>query len=545
VGTPVDLNLPFKNNLEVNMTKIKSLILGSAAGLIAIGGAQAADLPVKAKAVEYVKICSLYGAGFYYIPGTDTCIKIGGQIRLDTTFNGGTYDTPYIQGGAGGNNLYTKDYVHTRARIGLNVDTRTATEYGVVRTFADTKFQFTQNGDSIAGGFTETDYVFIQFAGFTIGKAVSQFDPQWALSKPTISSGMFFGSNDATGIPQLAYTASFGNGVSGTISLENASPYRNAGLYNSANFIVGPGAGGTFTSAGGGLSGNYGSTSNNFLGNSQGGNHMPDIVGNIRLDQAWGSLHFGAAVHQTVGGFYGANELTGHPDDAYGYAFTGAIEIKNLPTGAGDRFLLEASYGKGAAKYVWGGTVDTAGGGRFAKFDSGNTLAFGYVLDGVFAPGGQIQQSNSWEVSAFYEHYWTPQWRTSVFGNYNHIDYGAGGNAILAAAFSPAGGRLGTSAIPSIPTALPATAVGFATTAGTLTGTTGDFSFNIAQIGTRTAWTPVKDLTFSAEFSYSYLDQNLGGTYNVIAGTAGKAAGAYTLRDQNVYSGSVQALRSF
>ncbi|MGB7257197.1 MAG: porin, partial [Pseudolabrys sp.] len=28
-----------------------------------------------AKPVQYVKICSLYGAGFYYIPGTDTCIK--------------------------------------------------------------------------------------------------------------------------------------------------------------------------------------------------------------------------------------------------------------------------------------------------------------------------------------------------------------------------------------------------------------------------------------------------------------------------------------
>jgi hypothetical protein len=60
------------------MKMVKSLILGSAAGLIAMGGAQAADLPVKAKPVEYVKICSLYGAGFWYIPGTDTCIKLGG-----------------------------------------------------------------------------------------------------------------------------------------------------------------------------------------------------------------------------------------------------------------------------------------------------------------------------------------------------------------------------------------------------------------------------------------------------------------------------------
>ena len=66
------------------MKMVKSLILGSAAGLIAMSGAQAADLPVKAKAVEYVRICSLYGAGFYYIPGTDTCIKLGGYLRVDT-----------------------------------------------------------------------------------------------------------------------------------------------------------------------------------------------------------------------------------------------------------------------------------------------------------------------------------------------------------------------------------------------------------------------------------------------------------------------------
>ena len=70
------------------MITARTLILGSAAGLIAISGAQAADLPVKAKAVEYVRICSLYGAGFYYIPGTDTCIKLGGYLRADVTFNG-------------------------------------------------------------------------------------------------------------------------------------------------------------------------------------------------------------------------------------------------------------------------------------------------------------------------------------------------------------------------------------------------------------------------------------------------------------------------
>ncbi len=66
------------------MKMVKSLLLGSAAGLVAIAGAQAADLPVKAKPVQYVKICSLYGVGFYYIPGTDMCIKVGGWARYET-----------------------------------------------------------------------------------------------------------------------------------------------------------------------------------------------------------------------------------------------------------------------------------------------------------------------------------------------------------------------------------------------------------------------------------------------------------------------------
>ena len=63
------------------MRSVKGLFLGGAAGLVAVGAAQAADLPVKAKAVEYVKVCSLYGAGFYYMPGSDICLKLGGFVR--------------------------------------------------------------------------------------------------------------------------------------------------------------------------------------------------------------------------------------------------------------------------------------------------------------------------------------------------------------------------------------------------------------------------------------------------------------------------------
>src|SRR6202521_5207942 len=124
-------NLPYRATWRFNMKLIKSLILGSAAGLLAMSGAQAADLPVKAKAVEYVRICSLYGAGFFYIPGTDTCIKLGGYLRADTTFNsGGTQGAPAWSGDSGAQDRY-RNYFTTRSRLALTVDTRTATEYGV------------------------------------------------------------------------------------------------------------------------------------------------------------------------------------------------------------------------------------------------------------------------------------------------------------------------------------------------------------------------------------------------------------------------------
>src|SRR6476646_531722 len=161
------------------MILARTLILSSAASLIALGGAKAADLPVKAKAVEYVQICSLYGAGFFYIPGTDTCIKLGGYLRADVTFNGGAHGAPAWNGDLGQQNRY-RDYFVARSRIALTIDTRTATEYGVVRTFGQGDFQFNNVGggtsnpsvltaagvnanllSTAGGGYVAVEYLFI------------------------------------------------------------------------------------------------------------------------------------------------------------------------------------------------------------------------------------------------------------------------------------------------------------------------------------------------------------------------------------------------
>ena len=202
------------------MKTIKSLVLGSAAGLLAMGGAQAADLPVKAKAVEYVKVCSLYGAGFFYIPGTDTCIKLGGYLRVDTTFNGGIYDAPYWNGDNGQQNRY-RNYFNSRSRMALTVDTRTATQYGVVRTFGQGDFQFTQFGtanpnslatnlgpnanllDTPSGGYVAVEMAFIQFAGFTFGKSASAYATPWHGYPGNNSTFLLGGHDTVTGVNNI------------------------------------------------------------------------------------------------------------------------------------------------------------------------------------------------------------------------------------------------------------------------------------------------------------------------------------------------------
>src|SRR5947209_19235085 len=123
------------------MKAVTSFLLASAAGLAVNATAGAADLPIKAKAAEYVKVCSLYGIGFYYIPGTDTCIRIGGQLRTEYSFfAGGTHVQNW-----GSNQAFqdrATDYYFNRNRMYLNTDVRQQTEYGVLRSYAVVKWEF-------------------------------------------------------------------------------------------------------------------------------------------------------------------------------------------------------------------------------------------------------------------------------------------------------------------------------------------------------------------------------------------------------------------
>jgi hypothetical protein len=520
------------------MKMVKSLILGSAAGLLAMGGAQAADLPVKAKAVEYVKICSLYGAGFYYIPGTDTCIKLGGYIRVDVLSNTNSDDTGNFSSTGGAQNRFTDGYLW-RSRADFNIDTRTATEYGVVRTFADVVFTWTDdsytanpngNGSTIysalggnsavspgananngssglgSAGSLGVYYAFIQFAGFTIGKAISPFSAPWQNYPGNNFDGLVGGGGAVTGVNQFIYTADFGNGLSATVGFQDQDIYYQAGVNNLS-------AGGLFGTS------------------DYANNIVPDIIGVIKLDQAWGGVQGSVAAHDNHTAYYtgtggsavGGTEIQGHPDDKWGFAVQGALWFKNLPTGAGDTLNLQAVYTNGATKY---NIQDLSGANSWQFYSNSNTpgiyqkVGIAAATDTIFANGFQQQLTETWGGRGGFNHNWDPYWSTSVYGAYAAIRYNSTAQFLICG-------------------------VGFA--AATFVPGGCNPNYEVAQAGIITRWTPVKGLTFSGDFSYTHLEQHMNGFIQAGSLAVGKPnlGNAYQFANQDSFLLLLRAQRNW
>ena len=244
------------------MKVIRSLLLGSAAGLLTVAGAQAADLPTrKAAPINYVRICDAYGAGFFYIPGTETCLKVGGLALFETRI----FNTPYsigagIASAAGGASNLTaftgaftglppfgpstlatvfrpsrqRDNYGFAALGRMELDARTATGYGTLRAFIRVNSSFgssttaqtgalnqlynTTSGPLPAKEQTIVNKAFVQFAGLTAGRAQSMFD----FYADAYNYEALRGSNASPAL--LAYTYSFDGpftGFSATISAED------------------------------------------------------------------------------------------------------------------------------------------------------------------------------------------------------------------------------------------------------------------------------------------------------------------------------------
>ena len=170
---------------------IRSLFLASAA-LVSAGGAFAADLPAKqaAPAADAVRACPAYGSGFFTLPGSETCLKLGGYFRYIATYN--DPDSSHT----------TAQYAQT-ARFRLEVDARSNTEFGVLRGFSR------MNDASLSRAF-------VQLGAFTAGRYGNSSDISGTYGENY--SSLLSNTTESIGIK---YEAKLGP-VNAFIALENA-----------------------------------------------------------------------------------------------------------------------------------------------------------------------------------------------------------------------------------------------------------------------------------------------------------------------------------
>ena len=520
----------------------------SASVLATVAGAQAADLPTrKAAPVQYVKICDAYGAGFFYIPGTDTCLRVGGLVLADlsvsNTPNKLTVAVPAGAGGVviGGPGLGTagvgvtlappasRDAVSWGAIGRVELDARTQSPWGTVRSFIRVDSYFGSGAVANTGALNNTilglgtlgtqaarestilNKGFIQFAGFTMGRIQSMFD---FFADATGYSGGLRGSNQT--VNGLAYTATFGGGFSATLSIEDEVSHRARGTFSSVvaqtNGFV--------------LFNGIPTHQVQFLGT-----RMPDIVANLRVDQPWGSAQLSGAIHRVGVGEYGTANLVGLPvntlynkSDSLGFAVQGGVKF-NLPMLApGDNLWLQATYAKGAVGYANGNNLafvngvytSTNYGVGIARVSSGN--GWNMVTDGdcVFTYAGTCDKSTAFAILGSFTHYWTPSVKSWLNATYYQVKYS-------------------DNSTNPIPTALAAGQTAF------LAGVTNYREFDlVAGLG----WNPVRGFEIGAEVTWMH---------GIVSRPVGLATDATLLAaglpafkaSENLFRGRLRMIRAF
>lgn len=342
------------------MKLAKSLLLGSAAGLVAVAGASAADLGVKKpSAVEYVKTCPTYGAGFFVVPGTTSCLKLIGRVRADYIFN-----QKFARGG---------DKSVFRARGYLGFDHRTATEYGMLRTYVRAYIQRDNNVTAPAA----LEYAFIQFGGLTVGRVTPVFDHGlngYMLTNAADTTGVIGGMSDIVYVNSIGYTANFGGGFSATLALDSSAERRvgNTGLVAT-------------------------------------GQGMPDVVAALAYDAAWGSVKLAGAIHENRGSVAGAGKI--HSKWGYAVQLSGKVNLPFLAKGS--NIWASGVIAEGASSYAGYGVAATA-----ANIGEVTTVGFS---DGVFALGS-LRLTKTWGIAGGIQAFVTPTVYVGLTGTYASMD---------------------------------------------------------------------------------------------------------------------------
>jgi hypothetical protein len=388
-----------------------ALRLAALAAFCAAGGAQASDLAARKPApVEYIRTCAnpLWpSAGGFIVPGTSTCLRIFGQARLDYRHREQFFRVTSPSG--------------WRGTTTFGLDAITPTEFGRLRAFVqlgmayrageqrnatairqgfalegDFGGQFGPTGAFRGGGFEFLPTGFIQFAGFTMGRTTSFFDPPFV---PDIVGTAWRAA--PFNLNLIGYTAALGNGLTASISAEDPTTRRLA---------IANGTAGRTTF-------NYATDPTNLL--DQAGLKLPHFVAALQLEQAWGSAKLaGVLTNVRPGGLLAPpGGVPAVPDTKYGFAVAGAVRV-NLPMIApGDNLALVAGYGEGAVHY------------SFSTFQLGSTAvqslggAGWAVGDAAFDRAtGRLKLTKHMMVAAGFQHFWAPTFSTTIHGSWRRYD---------------------------------------------------------------------------------------------------------------------------
>lgn len=450
------------------MTFTKSILLGSSAVLMGAAAAQAADLPSRKSApVEYVRVCDAYGAGFFFIPGTQTCLRIGGRVRADYAFVPGkdiytgktTANVPVV-----GTDTDGQHTVGWEARGRISFDARTQTSWGTLQAVALLRMNRTSGvlqsatGASANSTGSTLEAAYVRFAGFTFGAASDNF-----VYMPSMLYGSGHWGSFANGAKQISYTATFGGGLAATIALQDYQD-TTGGAANATGIAA--------------------ATAPYYVQNS-----IPQIVGRLQWTQGWGNIAVMGAVARpnfannvvdsalTAGA---VRDLATFDKNTTVWALGTGVTI-NLPMLArGSALYLTANYANGMTEYTTRFTSFSSS--AFARDVGGFQMNHPSVVLSQNATGvDRIDTVKSWNVAAMLQHFWAPQYRSIFFASYGSLSAPAVSKAVA------------------------------------WNGTTGFGDAKVWNVGTQFAWLPTSGFEIGVEVIYSRVSQDVAYVGPVVA----------------------------